>query len=153
MASGHTDKSLQIEGREWGWFSPKRRPFAEPGVRPHYGPSREFNLAHLGLKLRIDPVHGSLHGEASVHIEPTPTGLGTVRLDLSEVTVTAVTLEGGGAVDWRHEDPQLVVEGLSEACVLQIEYNAQPKRGLYYVGPTLALPERPQALDGSDHSS
>ena len=142
MSSGFTDKSLQLEGREWGWFSPRSRPFAEPGVRPHYGPSRHFELAHLSLRLRIDPVAGTLNGEALVHIEPTPTGLGIVRLDLSEVDVHSVSLENGADVQWRHDDPKLVVENLKSACVLKIVYSARPKRGLYFVGPTLALPKR-----------
>ena len=93
MSGGFTDKSLLVEGREWGWFSPQRRPFAEPGIRPHYGPSLEFVVNHLSLRLRISPKEGSLDGEALVHIGPTPTGLGTVRLDLSEVDVSSVTLE------------------------------------------------------------
>ena len=142
MSGGFTDKSLLVEGREWGWFSPQRRPFAEPGIRPHYGPSLEFVVNHLSLRLRISPKEGSLDGEALVHIGPTPTGLGTVRLDLSEVDVSSVTLEDGSDVRWRHEDPKLVIEGLTDACVLRIRYTARPTRGLYYVGPTLALPDR-----------
>ncbi|MEC7240798.1 MAG: M1 family metallopeptidase [Myxococcota bacterium] len=142
MSGGFTDKSLLVEGREWGWFSPQRRPFAEPGVRPNYGPSLEFVLSHLSLRLRIQPEEGTLEGEALLHIEPTPTGLGVVRLDLTEVDVTSVALENGEDVAWRHDDPKLVIEGLEKACVLRVVYTARPRRGLYFVGPTLALPDR-----------
>ena len=144
MASGFTDKSLQIEGREWGWFSARSRPFAEPGVRPNYGPDRSFELVHLGLRLRIDPKKGSLEAEALVQVAPTPTGMGTIRLDLEEVDIQSVEVVGEAAkpIRWRHDDGVLCVDGLSTAGTLRIQYSASPQRGLYFVGPTQALPER-----------
>ena len=66
--SGFTDKSLQIEGREWGWFAERCRHFAEPGVKPHYGPDCSFLVDHIAMKLRISPVEGWVEGEARVRV-------------------------------------------------------------------------------------
>jgi aminopeptidase N len=143
MSSGFTDKSLQIEGREWGWFAARSRPFAEPGVLPNYGPDRAFELVHLALKLRIDPQAGTLAAEALVQVGPTPTGMGSVRLNLDEVDVASVGLVGdSSALKWRHDQGVLVIDGLSAACTLRVVYTARPERGLYFVGPTQALPDR-----------
>lgn len=142
MSSGFTDKSLQVEGREWGWFTARSRPFAEPGVQRNYGPDRAFELLHIALNLRIDPHAGTLDAEALLQIGPTPTGMGQVRLDLEEVDIQSVDLVDGTAVEWRHDDGVLCVQGVENACTLRVRYSASPKRGLYFVGPTQALPER-----------
>lgn len=142
MSSGFTDKSLQVEGREWGWFAARSRPFAEPGVQRNYGPDRAFELSHIALNLRIDPQAGTLGAEALLKIGPTPTGMGSVRLDLDEVDIESVDLADGTAVEWRHDDGVLCVQGLTDACTLRVRYSASPNRGLYFVGPTQALPDR-----------
>ncbi len=136
------DKGLLEEGREAGWFRDSIRSFSEPGVQPHYGPDAEFVLQALSLSLTLDPAAGSFEAVADVSVGPTPTGLGIVCLDLDEVTVLQVVNSAGDDVDWRHEEGKLNVVGLNAATTLTITYQGQPRRGLYFVGPDAAAPDR-----------
>ena len=99
-------------------------------------------MDHIGLTLRISPVEGWIEGEARVRVSPTPVGMGVVRLDLDEVQVESVVLDDGADVAWRHDDGVLHVEGLRHTSTLVVSYRGHPKRGLYFVGPTKALPNR-----------
>ena len=143
MSTGLTDKSLQIEAKEWGWYAGGTRAFAEPGIRPNYGPDRAFELVHLSLRLRIDPEEGTLEAEARLTIGPTPTGLRDVCFDLDEVEVLEVTLaDTGEPTSWRHEEGQLRLPDVDHPTTVVVRYTARPDRGLYFVGPTVALPDR-----------
>ncbi len=140
------DKSLREEGREAGWWRAKRRPFAEPGAEPHYGPDRAFELEHIDAHLVIEPDAGTVVGVARIRVGPVLSGLGPVVLDLDEVEVTGVAWDGAPvATRWRHEEGRLTVEppdGADSGTVI-VHYRAEPRRGLYFVGPTPAAPERP----------
>lgn len=140
------DKSLLQEGHAAGWWRARRRPFAEPDAEPHYGPSRAYVLEHIDARLRFDPARPGLEGEAHLRVGPTLAGLGTVVLDLDEVTVDHVSwlAQPDTPARWRHDDGRLSVEPLDGAThgTLVVRWHGEPRRGLYFVGPSPAFPER-----------
>jgi aminopeptidase N len=137
------DKSLLLEARFLGVSLEASRPFAEPGVEPHYGPDRVFQLRHVRLELDIDPLACNLSGKATLDIRPLSSGLGLVSLDLEDMTVHSVVREDGSSLDFRHRDGKLLVRGLSpEGGKIEVTYEGRPRRGLYFTGPTDAEPER-----------
>ena len=135
-----TDKSLSLESRFGGWAFARRRAFGEPGVVPHYGPDRNYRIAHSHLKLTIDPVARTLVGEARLSFELLVSASGTLSLDLDELTVDAVTDAAGTPVPYTHRDGKLEVPAIAEVVV---RYHGQPRRGLYFVGPAPDAPGRP----------
>jgi len=141
VSTGATDKSLLVEGQVSGWFKGSSRPFAEPGVLPNYGPDRAFELLKLTLDLSIDPEAKTLEGRALISVGPTVSGFGLVELDLDEVDVKSVTFSRG-EISWSYGDGKLVVEGISSAGEISVIYSGSPRRGLYFVGPSEAEPDR-----------
>ncbi len=141
------DKSLLLEGMEAGWWRARRRPFAEPDAAPHYGRDRSFVLEHIDVQLRIDPAHPGLEGEAHVRVGATLAGLGSVVLDLDEVSIQEVAwLEHPShETSWHHQEGQLHVTpppGVQQGTV-RVKWSCQPRRGMYFIGPSTAFPERP----------
>ncbi|MCB9758659.1 MAG: M1 family metallopeptidase [Alphaproteobacteria bacterium] len=120
------------------------RPFREPGVDDNFAPDRRFGIEHVALDLRIDPVAGQLVAVARLSLTPTPTGMGPVLLHLDEVTVDAVEWDGPAepGVRWTHDDGELRVRGPSGAGTLTVRYGGAPRRGLYFIAPDAARPDR-----------
>jgi len=135
-------KNHMLEARFLGVHLDAARPFAEPGVEPHYGRDRGFQLAHLKLELDVDPIAQRLRGRATLDIQPLPSGLGPVVLDLEDVTVSSVTREDGRALDFRQSTDELLVRGLDAPGRIVVTYEGRPRRGMYFTGPTEAEPNR-----------
>jgi aminopeptidase N len=135
-------KNHVLEARFLGVHLDAARPFAEPGVEPHYGPDRGFQLAHLKLELDVDPVARQLRGRATLDIQPLASGLGPITLDLEDVTVSSVTREDGRALDFRQSTDELVVRGVDAPGKIVVTYEGRPRRGMYFTGPTEAEPQR-----------
>ncbi len=141
MSSGATDKSLLVEGQNAGWFKGGVRPFAEPGLTPNYGPDRAFEMLKITLDLEIDPEAKTLNGLAVLNVGPTVSGFGVVELDFDEVQVESVTFSESD-VSWSHDDGKLLVSGIKDQGDIEVKYKARPRRGLYFVGPCEAHPDR-----------
>ena len=117
--------------------------FAEPGVGPSYGPDRPIRIVHVGVKLWFEPEARRFRGEARFHVAAAPIATGTLRLDLDEVTVDAVTGAAGEARVWRHDEGALVVEGIGDEDEIVVRWHGEnPQRGLYFTGPTPREPDR-----------
>ncbi|MES2638305.1 MAG: M1 family aminopeptidase [Myxococcota bacterium] len=139
MASFLTDKSLEQEARFGGWALAKRRAFAEPGTEPSYTPDRACKIEHIALDLSIDPVARTMVGSARIRLSPLPGQDGWYALDLDELTVDAVETPAGAPHPWRHADGKLHLAPTTEVIV---RWHGSPRRGLWFVGPTAAEPNR-----------
>ncbi|TVQ89594.1 MAG: hypothetical protein EA397_14560 [Deltaproteobacteria bacterium] len=122
-------------------------PFAEPGVEPHYAPSRKVKIEHIDLSLDLDLEGRRFTGEATVHYRAMPSFKGTFFLDLDDVEVDGVTRSDGEPVDYTHEGEVLRISGAApEGAVVVRWHGERPTRGLYFTGPELwASDRRPMA--------
>lgn len=137
------DKSLALEARFGGFSADTHRSFPEPGVRAHYGPDRGFTLAHAELDFTIDPVARTVSGRTTLTVQPLPGGLGEVSFDLDQVVVSSVTDGQGAPLRWRYDSGKLAVTGLPpQGGQVVVHTHGRPERGLYFVGPTAAAPDR-----------
>ncbi len=139
---GFTDKSMQFEARFGGWGL-DRRAYAEPGVEDHYAPDRSVEITGYHLQLWIDPVARTLRGEARIEVRWLPGQSGELVLDAEGLQIGSVTsLAGGPLTFWTGEGKLRVPH--TDGIV--VRWTAEPRRGLYFVGPTEAEPLRsPQA--------
>jgi aminopeptidase N len=134
-----TDKSLALEAAFYGFALDTAPAFAEPGISPNYAPDRPFHLASIDLHLTIDPLAGTLIGEAVLDIQPQPFGLGDVVLDLDDMDVDSVELIDGTELDYSEDDGKLHIHGVpSKGSKVRISWHGNPTRGLYFTGPTPA---------------
>ena len=135
---GFTDKSLLLESAFGGWAL-DRRSFAEPGVEANYGPDRVIDIVAYSIRLWIDPVARTLRGEARIDVRWLAGAGGELVLDFDELVVDVVETPEGKALAFRMADGKLWVE---HADAIVVRWHGSPRRGLYFVGPTPAEPER-----------
>ena len=117
--------------------------FPEPGVTPHYGPSRTVRLRHLDLHLSIEPAERRWSGTARLHIKALPLFAGTSRFDLDMVQVRSVTDGKGNDLDYVHDDAVLEVSHRKSTRQVVVTFEGHdPTAGIYFTGPTGERPER-----------
>src|SRR5262245_47668455 len=66
-----------------------------PG-QAHETPDRHFEMRHLRLDLNFDFDNESVSGSARITLAPLADGFNHLELDAAEMSITAVTLAGGG---------------------------------------------------------
>ncbi|TNE85957.1 MAG: hypothetical protein EP330_23770 [Deltaproteobacteria bacterium] len=120
-----------------------RMAFSEPGVEPHYGPSRAVRIQHMDLTLSLEPTENKWSGTARLTIKALPLFQGASRYDLDQVEVISVTDGKGKALDYTHDDAELVVEHSKATREIVVAFRGEnPIAGLYFTGPTAELPDR-----------
>ncbi|MEZ4319683.1 MAG: M1 family aminopeptidase [Myxococcota bacterium] len=117
-------------------------PFAEPGVKPHYAPSRRVRIEHLDLTLRLFPVERRFEGDARIRVSALATYGGVASFDLEEVEVLSVADGDGNALPFVHEDGSLDIQ-VAQPTILAVTWRgSDPSCGLYFTGPKPAAPQR-----------
>jgi len=119
----------------------------EPGKETdHYTRDRDFDLQHVKLDLAFDLKEKKISGSAELTLAPIH-ALRKLELDAVELAIKRVTLDGK-RVAFENTGEKLIVtlerqvrEG--QPLTLKIAYEAQPKRGLYFVQPEKHYPKKP----------
>ena len=125
--------------------------FALAGTTRQYARSRPFDIRHLALDLDLLVDDKSVKGTASLEFERVSSEAGTFTLDAVGFDIDSVVLWVGDATvnaKWQYDGDQLHVEVPSDVSdgVLHIEYAATPRRGLYFIEPDAAVPDRPRQV-------
>ena len=138
-----------------------QRPFALPGDQPHYARDRLVDVRHIKLEIRIDPQAQRIEGTASTTFTPINDGLRHVEYDAVEMEISDVRIEG------RRNRPAYTYDGAhlrielggarkaGEELTTVVSYAASPRRGLYFVEPDEAYPDKPVHVwsQGQDEDS
>lgn len=118
-------------------------PFHEPGVGPHYAPSREVRIEHAAIRLSLEPARRTFAGEGRYRLRALPGYRGRFGLDVEEIEVLAVEDGAGRALPWSHDDAQLRVRCDRVPDEVVVRWRGKdPSRGLYFTGPTAWAPDR-----------
>ena len=138
----------------------ERRTFALPGDESHWPPDRVCDTRHVKLELTLDVENQRLWGNASHTLAAINDGLNRVELDAVELQVNSVRLSDGTPLEYSHENGRLRIElgsplGAGQEFTLHIDYEAAPRRGLYFNAPDDAYPGRPAQVwtQGEDEDS
>jgi aminopeptidase N len=121
--------------------------FELPGSKPHYTPDKVVHVQHIALDLDFDIENQSYTGTCSLRLNPILDGITQLTLDAVELEVESVRI---GRIEQKYETLdkhlQIFLEKPTIAgreFTLEISYSAvRPKRGIYFIGPTQAEPER-----------
>jgi aminopeptidase N len=158
-----------LDPRQWGDVNLyetvpalEREPVA--GEERH-APDSRFKVTHLKLNLRFDAEQQSVGGTAAVTLAPFADGFGHVELDAAEMNVTGVRLLSqaeanavliplGGesvALSFEVHKEKLSVElnrgyARGEELTLEIAYSCRPRKGLFFVKPDEAYPDKPRQI-------
>lgn len=109
--------------------------------------SRDFDIKHIRIALRIDPARKLIEGSADITLHPFRDKLETLEFDASELSVAGVTWRGRPLRFESFADSLRVYPDgplrRGESLKLSITYSARPRRGLYFVEPDEAYPDKP----------
>ncbi len=135
------------------------REFALPGTRPKFARDRVVDVEHVKLTLELDPATRSLQGSAELTCAVLAADTRWVVLDAVELDISAVRVDGTRAT-FAHDGAKLRIDlGAARAAghraTLAIDYRGTPRRGLYFVGPDAAYPDKPSQAwtQGQDEDS
>ena len=134
--------------------------FSPPGTPLRFSPDRPFRVLHVRLEVDLDLVGKSLAGAATVRVEARRDQLDVVTLDAVEMTIEAVAFEGQALASFDYDGEKLRLPlphplARGESAAVTVTYRAKPRRGLYFIGPDAAHPDRaPQCwTQGQDDDS
>ena len=104
------------------------------GSKAHYLPPKPFNIKHIKLDLDIDLEREYIICKEYITIQSIAEKLGIITLDAAELNIKSV--KGKGVLDFNTIDDKLniCIEPISnEEITLEINYDAKPRRGLYFI--------------------
>jgi aminopeptidase N len=123
-----------------------------PAVKPALAPrretrSRDFDIKHIRIELRLDPAETFIEGGAEITLAPFRDGLRELQLDAFELNVKEVRA-GARRLEFESFGNKLVVrfnepQPRGKNLTLRILYNARPRKGLHFIRPDDAYPEKP----------
>ena len=149
------DSRYLIGGGFW-----RSRPHPLPGDRPQYTRDRVVDIEHVRLDVSFDLNGKKVLGTASITASPINEGLKSVTLDAAELEVKSVSLAPGTPLDYHLADDTLNIllpepPGAGASFTTVIEYEATPRKGLYFTGPDEGYPSKPLQIwtQGEDEDS
>jgi aminopeptidase N len=123
-----------------------------PAQKPTEAPirearSRDFDIKHIRIALDIDPAESFIEGTATITLAPFSDGLERLEFDAAELNVSEVR-RGRRRLEFESFTDKLVVLPdvplrRGQPVELRISYSARPRRGLYFIAPDEAYPNKP----------
>ena len=121
----------------------------------HLAPNREFDLVNIKLDLNFDLDKKQLNGVAQEKINPLRDGLKEIHLNAVDMTIDTVLL-GNKSLKYTYDGKILTINfdgsyGINDTLVFLVKYSTIPQKGLYFVIPDDAYPDRtPQIWSQSE---
>lgn len=124
------------------------RPFATPATPTHFAPDCPVGITHTRLEFEPDLKARTLRGQVTLSLHSRRDALEAVELDAVDMTFTAVTVDELPAPATHYDGRRLRIElgrsyARDEKLTVSIAYRCAPVRGLYFVRPDEAHPDRP----------
>ncbi|MDG6922327.1 MAG: HEAT repeat domain-containing protein, partial [Nitrososphaerota archaeon] len=122
------------------------RSFLLPGQPTRYARDVPFKIEHLKLEIEPSFESKSIVGKATYKIAPHGRPISFVELDAAELNFQSITVNGAKAKFETLPRSARIEFGFDlmpdSTLELVIEYSAEPKKGLYFRGPTKSFPNR-----------
>lgn len=138
----------------------KFKPFVLPGATVHYARDREFDVQHVKLDMNVDPEKKKLEGTAHITLTPIVGNVTRLEFDAIELDIKDVKLSAGKPASFENTGRKIIIYldkalKTKENVTVSIRYSGEPRRGLYFIGPDKAYPERPYQVwtQGEDEDS
>ncbi len=135
------------------------REFAFPGTRDRYAPSRVCDIQHYRIELELDIKTKSIKGQCSIRLVALGRARHYFELDAVEMQITRVSADDDD-LQYTHDGRCLRIHfaeelALGKVCTVDIDYQATPRRGIYFVGPDQHYPDKPEQVwtQGQDEDS
>jgi aminopeptidase N len=124
-----------------------RRPFQPDHVEPKWPRDRVVDIKHIKLQIALDFKERRISGTATHRLAAIVDGVGQLEFDAAEIEVASVRV-GAEIISFDHSDEKLRVRlehalKAGDEIEVAIDYAARPRRGLYFIGPDEAYPNKP----------
>ncbi len=133
--------------------APARRPFAKPGTPRKPERLRDADIKHIKAELTIDAKKPEIRGTVTHTLTPLHPFLNRLELDCgSKLKVSRVTVGPNKApCTFSTSGDKLSIDldkayGTGDTLQLAIEYAGSPDRGIRFILPDPAYPEKPMAI-------
>jgi aminopeptidase N len=133
--------------------APARRPFAKPGTPRKAERLRFVDVQHIRAELTLDAKKREIRGTVTHTVRPLHPFLNTIELDCGkDLKVTRVTLGPGKTpCIFRRDGETLAItldkpRGPGDTLDVAIEYAGSPDRGIRFILPDPAYPEKPLSI-------
>ena len=125
----------------------QHKPFALPGARAQYARDRVIDVHHIQLNLSFDIPKKRVFGKAILTFSPINGGTRVVEFDSVELEIQSVQ-SNGRRLPFEVTDEKIRVRfpnalSTKKNTSITITYEGSPRRGLYFIGPDKAYPEKP----------
>jgi aminopeptidase N len=127
---------------------PARKVFGDTLSRYHSPRSRTYHLQHVQLNLTLDERQKTVSGTSTLTLHPLSAGLETVDIDSSELQIRSVRQPEGAELAFDQANDHLRIRlrspaGPNDPVTLVIAFDGKPRKGLYFIGPDEAYPDKP----------
>src|SRR5262245_58061874 len=124
----------------------------------HHTPDRKISIKHLKLDLRFDYERRRVEGVATFTLSPINDGLAHFELDIAEMEIKRVTLTSikeesaiSRRLEFETRPEKLEIEldrpyARDEPLTIEVEYSCSPRKGLFFVEPDEAYPNKPRQI-------
>jgi aminopeptidase N len=123
-------------------------PFALPGARATFTPDRDVDVRHLRIEVALDFDAAAVDGACTLTLVALSDGRARVTLDAVEMNVHSVLMQDGASIEYRYDGQRLAFDlgerKEGEAVEVTVRYRCTPRRGLYFIRPDEAHPQRPR---------
>jgi len=120
------------------------RDFEFPDYKPNYPRSPNFRLEHVRVELKLYIHEKRIEGRATLKLKSMKKNLTYINLDAVDMTIKKV-MEGEKELDYSYDGSKLTIFldrklEADEELKITIDYEAKPKKGLYFVLPSKKYP-------------
>ncbi len=123
---------------------------ALPGDGPSWPRDRDVVVKHTTLNVRLDVENRGVAGTVTHTVRAFEDGLRSLNLDAIDLRISVVTVDGKKArhvYDGRVLTVQFPAAASRDADLdITVTYEANPRIGLYFIGPDAAYPDKPRQV-------
>ncbi len=121
------------------------RDFEFPDYKPNYPRSPSFRLKHVRVELKLHVYERRIEGRATLRLQSIKKGLSSIDLDAVDMTIRRI-VEGEKELDYSYDGSKLTIYlgrelDVDEELKVTIDYEASPKKGLYFILPSKRYPD------------
>lgn len=112
----------------------------------NYAPTRQVDVLHIKLDVTPDYKKNTVAGTASITFKPISKPVTDLRLDAVDLTIKETRVSEGEIEDHTSTDEDLTIVftepiPVDQETTIEIDYEAQPTKGLYFRTPEMGYPE------------
>ena len=120
--------------------------YGQPNKPFHPTPDRDYDVLHTRIDIKIDLTDKTVSGEVTHVLSPLSVALRTIVFDAADMDVKSVS-SGSQFLRYDQLDDKLWIEldrayGFTDTLNVTINYSASPRRGLYFIRPDSAYPNK-----------